>query len=336
MDRETARQTEIGQRPAQNAKLAASSWNTWSFGLLSGTPLPADLASLLASLTPDPQPSGDQPPQSSQLRTLANYAPLPWPPYTGPDPAVTQFVADFGAVEDAIQANPAARPAFWGETVADAPNQYRLHLDDNGMLLFQWTIDWGDGSQPQVVLPQPWLVHQYAAAGQYMIVVTAMSHDGIYTGQSSTGFADFAGIGGSGNYQAWLASAPTISGLHNTCPEGTLVNLVANASVDSCLTDPVAYDWQILDSSGDTVAQSTDPNFNYTFTAPDTYTVSLVASVDAVTSVPATATITVSDLGTDNSWAPSVRVTANVGQTYHASPGVLHRPRPVEHAHRHD
>ena len=46
----------------------------------------------------------------------------------------------------------------------------------------------------------------------------------------------------------------------------------------------MAYNWQILDSSGDTVAQSTDPNFSYAFTSPDTYTVSLVATVDNVAS----------------------------------------------------
>ena len=51
------------------------------------------------------------------------------------------------------------------------------------MLIPQWTINWGDGSDPQTVSPQPWVVHQYPAAGQYTDRVTATSPDGTYSGR---------------------------------------------------------------------------------------------------------------------------------------------------------
>jgi hypothetical protein len=64
------------------------------------------------------------------------------------------------------------------------------------------------------------------------------------------------------------------------------------------------------------VAQGTDPTFNYTFTYADTYTVSLVATVDNIPSAPATATITVSPVApTFVQSNPLPTVTASVGQT---------------------
>ena len=108
---------------------------------------------------------------------------------------------------------------------------------------------------------------------------------------------------------------PTISGLptNNTCNEGASVSLSATATVDPSLNDPVGYSWQMTDSEGNVVAQGTDPNLNYTFTYADTYTVSLVASVDNVQSAPVTQTITV------NNVAPSFvgtlpNVTVSLGQ----------------------
>ena len=108
------------------------------------------------------------------------------------------------------------------------------------------------------------------------------------------------------------------------------------ATVDTTLTDPVAYNWQITDSSGDTLLQSTDPNLSYTFADPDTYTVTLAVSVDNVTSAPVTSTITVNNLAPSfvgGTIPESLRMS---GRRVTLSAGGLHRPRLVEHAHRHD
>ena len=397
------------------------------------------LSDLLTEITPNPHPSGDQPADTSQEIPLAYYSAGMLPPDPGIDPAITQFIQGLAQVYTDIQNNSAARPAYWGENVVGAANQVRLHLDDNGMLIRNWTIDWGDGSDPQTVTPQPWVVHQYPASGQYTILVTAASPDGTFSAAPTFQTTNLVGIGGSGNngLQVTLADVPptlhvadtqtvaqgqtfaldnlasfsfpdgadstsftysidwgdgtppmngsnvdvlapggtgspflgvlasdtpdgplthvygntgtyylavtvtadgsqlsdtqtipinvvaltpTITGLptDNTCDEGTTVTL--GASVNSTLTDPPAYNWQILDSSGDTVAQSTDPTFSYTFTGPDMYTVSLVTIVDTVTSVPATATITVNNVAPSfvNPTIPAVN--ASVGQTFTLPP----------------
>ena len=60
-----------------------------------------------------------------------------------------------------ILSNPAARPSFWGEPQVAGTGEYELHLCDNGMLVRQWTVDWGDGSTPQQVSDGPWVIHAY-------------------------------------------------------------------------------------------------------------------------------------------------------------------------------
>ena len=50
------------------------------------------------------------------------------------------------------------------------------------MLVNQWTVNWGDGSPPQQVSNQPWIVHPYAGnPANYAITVTATSLDGTFT-----------------------------------------------------------------------------------------------------------------------------------------------------------
>ena len=412
--------------------------------LLSGAPIPS-LSALLGQMTPSPHPSGDMPADVSQIVPLANYTegfvPFDMPQY----PEIHSFVLGIEQVYAGIQNNPDARPAYWGEDVATGSHQYRIHLDDNGMLVRSWTIDWGDGSDPQTVSPQPWVVHQYPAAGEYTISVTAQSADGSYSGDSTGGvpIADLVGIGGSGNklqvtvsgvpptlhvagpqtvasgqtfsldnlaafssqdavinetngvttdysysidwgdgsqpfagsyvdvinagtqapFMGALSStagdgplthvygdtgsyhvavtvteiatglsdtqiipvnvvqlAPTISMSNlssgDTCSEGTQVGF--SSSYTTSPTDPITYNWQITDSAGDTVFQTTDPMPNYTFTAADTYTISLVMSVDNVQSAPATTTVTV------NNVAPSFVGTiatgnVSVGQAFNLS-----------------
>jgi hypothetical protein len=410
--------------------------------LLSGAPS-VTLAGLIARMTPDPHPSGDQPADISQEVPLANYTSGFVPPDPGIDPAITQFVLAVQQIYAGIEANTDARPGFWGEDVATGAHEYRLHLDDNGMLVTQWTVDWGDGTDPETDAPQPWVVHQYPTSGQYTIEVTATSPDGTFSSAASQTINSVV-IGGSGDGSGlqvqmsglpptlhvadtqtvaqgqtfaldnlasfsypdaadasptsftysidWgdgsapltgnhvdmiaqgntnadtpflgvlasdagdgplahvysdtgtyyvgvtvtasgglsdaqtipinvVAIAPVITGLpdNKTCSEGNTLNL--SAGVNPSSADPVAYQWQIVDSSGDTLLQTTDPSVSYTFTGPDTYTVSLVATLDGVQTAPATAAITVNNIAPSfASSNPIPDVNASVGQTFTLPP----------------
>jgi Ca2+-binding RTX toxin-like protein len=419
--------------------------------LLSGRPA-MTLSDLLVQMTPDPQPSGDMPANTSQLVPLVNYAPAMVPPDLPENADIHNFVVGLEQIESDIANNPDARPAYWGENVAGGANEYRVHFDDNGMLLTSLTVTWGDGSGPQTVPPQPWVVHQYPTAGNYTIQVTAAGADGAYSATSTGGIdiADIAGIGGSGSglqmtlssvpptlhvagpqtvaqvqtfaldnlasfsdpnpgdagtfsdsidwgdssqpflgsnfnvinsgangqpYVAALTSsagdgplthvysnpgtyylvvtvtdatygisdtqtipiavvqlAPTITttGLSsgNTCDEGTTVGLSGTVAADPSLTDPITYNWQITDSEGNTVFQGTDPAPNYTFTAADAYTVSLVTSVDNVQSAPVTATITVSNVAPSFVQTSLPTITASIGQTVTIPPLTFTDPNP--------
>ena len=149
--------------------------------LLSSAPLDPGLAALLAKETPDPHRTGDQPSDTAQVIALADYTPAP---IMDPGiPSLEPFFDGLREIYSSILSNPAARPSFWGEPAAAGAGQYQLHLCDNGMLVSQWTINWGDGSAPQQVADEPWVVHAYAGnTSQYAIAVTASSVDGTFIG----------------------------------------------------------------------------------------------------------------------------------------------------------
>ena len=141
---------------------------------------------LLARSTPNPHPTGDQPQDGSQMITLSAYTPKPVAPDMGL-PEVDQFNQALRQIDDGIMRNPQARPSYWGEATAAGGDQYRLHFCDNGMLITQWTVDFGDGSDPQTVLNKPWIVHAYPGnSSQYAIIVTANGMDGTFTGGMAT------------------------------------------------------------------------------------------------------------------------------------------------------
>ncbi len=379
-------------------------------------------AELLAMRTPNPQPSGDMPADTSQLVALSTYTPAVLPPALAGVPDLDAYVAGLEEIFDAIAGNPSARPAYWSENTS-VPLQTRLHLDDNGMLVGHWAIQWGDGSPAQTVSPTPWVLHQYPAAGNYTISVTAVSRDGAFSdGDDDTaisGSAPTLHVAGSqtlaagqtfaidnlasfssfyttdsfsysidwgdgsnpmagmnydtlstGGYGAPLVAAlasDTLDGplthvytdpgtyfaavtvtddstnLSDTqtipvtveqlvptikvngsavstysCNEGDSVNLAFSAAADPTPADSVAYAWQVTDSGGNLVAGGTDPSLNYTFSYADTYTVSLVASVDGEQSAPATTTITAAPVAP--SWVGTISdATVNLGQVYNLS-----------------
>ena len=143
------------------------------------------IARILAAWTPNPRPTGDRPSGSGGMVVLAAYTPAPILDHGIPE--LRAYYDGLKRIQADILSNPNARPSYWGEALTTGGGEYRLHLNDNGMLISQWTIDWGDGSEPQKVSNQPWVVHRYpGGAGQYQITVTASSLNGTY----------FAGKGG--------------------------------------------------------------------------------------------------------------------------------------------
>ncbi len=138
-------------------------------------------ARLLAAWTPNPRPTGDRPSSSSRMVVLAAYTPAPILDHSIPE--LVPFVEGLRQIQADILSDSSARPSYWGEQLTAGGGEYRLHLNDNGMLIRQWIIDWGDGSEPQTVPNQPWVVHRYpGGAGQYRIAVTASSLNGTYSG----------------------------------------------------------------------------------------------------------------------------------------------------------
>ena len=114
--------------------------------------------------------------------------PSPWrptrPPIVDPGiPADEPYFTGLRQLYAQILSTPADRPSFWGQPSAAGGDQYTLDLCDNGMLVRQWTVNWGDGSPPQTVSDPSSLTHAYAGgANQYQIAVTALSVDGKFTG----------------------------------------------------------------------------------------------------------------------------------------------------------
>lgn len=144
--------------------------------------LDGSIASILASDTPNPHPTGDPPSATAQVITLTSYTAPQLPFESSGDPDIEQFIQGLQQIYSNISSNPQARPTYWGEVAASGGGQYELHLCDNGMLVTAWTVNWGDGSNPQTVPDsQLWVMHTYAGnTSQYTITVTANSVDGSY------------------------------------------------------------------------------------------------------------------------------------------------------------
>ena len=141
--------------------------------LLSVAPTAPDTSGLdpyllaqLASMTPHPHTTGDQPTGSAQMIPLSAYT-----EQQIIDPGIPTFepyVQEEQYIDNTILNNSQARPSYWGETAqlatatctncTSATTECRSRVD----------IDWGDGSPPQQVGDQPWVAHQYAGgAGQF-------------------------------------------------------------------------------------------------------------------------------------------------------------------------
>ena len=112
-------------------------------------PDPDPFAAYLAAETPNPHPTGDQP--SDTARSFRCRPTLRRRRSSIRASPARSAVEGLQQIYSNILNNPQARPSFWGETADAGGDVYRLHLCDNGMLIQSWTINWGDGSAPQVV-----------------------------------------------------------------------------------------------------------------------------------------------------------------------------------------
>ena len=86
-------------------------------------------------------------------------------------------------IDSDILGNP-GRPAFvLGRIRRHGGGVYKLHFCDNGMLINQWTVNWGDGSPPQRSAISPGSsIPTRAAPPAMRSRVTASSIDGTFSG----------------------------------------------------------------------------------------------------------------------------------------------------------
>ena len=139
------------------------------------------LQNILNEKTPDPHPTGDVVTDGSQTITLATYTEGELYQNPGID-EITEFNNDLQAIYDGVAADATERPSYWGEMSAEVSGEYKLHFSDNGMLVTQWNINWGDGTAVETVADQPWAVHSYVGVtGSITISIVAYSKIGQFS-----------------------------------------------------------------------------------------------------------------------------------------------------------
>jgi uncharacterized delta-60 repeat protein len=221
--------------------------------LLTASPLAFSIPALLAQQTPAPHPTGLPAPITAQVIALANYS-----PYQIMDPgipALEPLIQGLDQIESNILSNPAARPSYWGQPIAAGSGQYQLYLSDNGMLVSQWTILWGDGTTSQVS-NQPWVVHSYAGnTSQYAITVTASSCNGPFTsGMGTPGALDTSFDSSGGPTANWASRGPHPDW---ATQNGTIGQQTTNFEGDSGFDQAAAV---TLDADGNILVVGTTAN----------------------------------------------------------------------------
>ena len=141
------------------------------------------------------------------------------------------------------------------DTVAEG-TAYTLNLaatDPGDDTIGSWTIDWGDGTDPQVVTGNPESVaHVYAdGPGNCVISATAMDEDGSHPADNTLTVSV-------------TNAAPTaaIDGLPESAPEGTPISLTATVG-DPGVNDTLSYAWTLL-CDGEAVATGNESGFTFT------------------------------------------------------------------------
>jgi YD repeat-containing protein len=114
----------------------------------------------LARETPHYQPSADQPPAGIEKVTLSLYTEPALPPDHG-FPEFIEFNSDLQVIRDGILNSTDERPAYWIEPLDADAGDYRVHLNDNGMPVQNWSIDWGDFGPIEKVGNTTYVDHHY-------------------------------------------------------------------------------------------------------------------------------------------------------------------------------
>jgi uncharacterized delta-60 repeat protein/RHS repeat-associated protein len=165
-----------------------------------------------------------------------------------------------------IQGNPDARPTIWGNATVDGGGDYRLNLDDNGMVIASWTIDWGDGSQPEKVGDPPWVMHHYADhSAHYTITATASSGEDAEFSEFSAGKGGSRGGGLDTNFTGIHKPTQALDDIYAPSVDATPISdaqatddgssiTLADASADSATLD--GGQMMTMDTGGEL-----DPNF---------------------------------------------------------------------------
>jgi Ca2+-binding RTX toxin-like protein len=245
--------------------------------LLSVVP-PFSWSNVLTVITPVFQPSGNMPADVSQEVPLETFTPGIGYPDIPTIPDYHAFVLDYNALVTTVADTSTMRPAAWGEMAAANSYEYRIQLDDNGMLPLGWAINWNDGSPlDRVASGTPWADHAYAGAGTYNITVTAYSAIGTFSFDTTgtTPSAITADI------------APVAPGLHVTNDPDTFVDQSFSLSGNAAFSFPnpgagnyahFSYDIGWGDGSSDTTGTLTLegdnsglPSLIYSFSDSHTY-----------------------------------------------------------------
>jgi uncharacterized delta-60 repeat protein/RHS repeat-associated protein len=140
-----------------------------------------------------------------QVAKLVSYTPAELPtvprelgPVLATIPGLTKYFQAYRAglaqLHQDIQKNADARPMIWGNATVSGGGDYRLNFDNNGMVVASWTVDWGDGSPPEQVENQPWVMHHYAdRSARYTITATATSSEESGVAEYATSRGDSRG-----------------------------------------------------------------------------------------------------------------------------------------------
>jgi YD repeat-containing protein len=175
-----ASEADVAQSVVADAGLNNMAASAADMGIIAPTPESEEAETVITSpilleqlekATPHYQLSEDQPPEGIEKVTLSLFT----APNLGPDfgmPELIELHAELQAIYDNIQIHSEWRPAYWIEPLEGTGN-YRVHLNDNGMPIRTWAIDWGDFSPIQTVENVSYVDHHFFGAGGDSILVSA-------------------------------------------------------------------------------------------------------------------------------------------------------------------
>ncbi|MCY2983576.1 MAG: cohesin domain-containing protein, partial [Planctomycetota bacterium] len=176
-------------------------------------------------------------------------------------------------------------------TVAEG-SVYTLTLASTDPTTSSWLVNWGDGPAELVSGNPGSVTHIYAdGPTNYVISATVTGSGGTFAATSTVSVS-----------VTNAAPAPTINGV-TTSPEGTAINLTVSPN-DPGSVDTFTYQWSVVSSNGQVIANGTSATYGFTPVDDGTYTVTVTVTDNNGASGTDTHVITVTDV------APTVNFTA--------------------------